>query len=304
MGERTGVSWCDHTFNPWWGCTKKSSACAHCYAEKMAHRFGTEWGPKAERRFFGDAHWSKPLVWAEKAKKKGVRRRVFCASMADVFENHEDVRMWQARERLWDLIEKTSDSLDWLLLTKRPANIRQMVRAGWLCGNWPANAWVGITAENQACYDGRIRYLMNVPAPVRFLSCEPLLGKVTILDQVDWVIAGGESGPKARPMHPDWVAWIKIQCDALKIPFHFKQWGAWAPGHTYDFYPESSPLWHVKLNGEMSWIAGDLESPSNWSTNFESTDYAMEMVGKKKAGSLLYGREWKQFPAPRKVILP
>lgn len=269
MAENSAIEWTDHTFNPWWGCTRVSPACTHCYAATLAKRFGYGWGKNADRRFFGDKHWAEPLRWDRAAENAGERKRVFCASMADVFEDRAD--LWNAQERLWDLIEATPH-LDWLLLTKRPENILRMVPTCWRdpqCHDgWPPNVWVGTTVEDQERADERIPHLQAVPAPVRFLSCEPLLGPIDLnLEGIGWVIAGGESGHGARPMHPDWVESIRDQCHLCapepcptcegdrsvevepggfaacptcseaqgdptgrrQVPFLFKQWGEWAP---------------------------------------------------------------------------
>src|SRR6266571_1406899 len=167
MGKDSSIEWTHHTFNPWWGCTKVSHACKFCYAEVWAKRTGADlWGPKAARRFFGPHHWKQPLLWDEEAKKTGTRRRVFCASMADVFEYRAELHTW--RERLWDLIEQTPN-LDWLLLTKRPQRIALHNR--W--GVWPKNVWLGTTVENQKTAAERIPHLLSNNPGVRFLSCEP-----------------------------------------------------------------------------------------------------------------------------------
>src|SRR5262245_27940087 len=130
MGYVTSISWCDHTFNPWWGCVEVSPACDHCYARQEAKRYGhAVWGSDAPRRFFGNRHWSEPIKWNRRAQRDGVRRRVFCASMADVLEERDDVvgrELDTARRGLWDVIANT-DQLDWLLLTKRPAGYRRLV---------------------------------------------------------------------------------------------------------------------------------------------------------------------------------
>lgn len=125
MAKDSGIEWTHHTFNPWWGCVRLSPACAHCYAETWARRVGMDlWGGDAPRRFFSENHWREPLRWNSEAQRLGVRARVFCASMADVFEPRTDLDPW--RERLWGLIEKTSH-LDWLLLTKQPGHIKQPI---------------------------------------------------------------------------------------------------------------------------------------------------------------------------------
>ena len=248
MGESTKIEWAHHTFNPWWGCVKVSEACAHCYAETFANRTGNRvWGKDAERRFFGDKHWNEPLKWDKAAKKAGELHRVFCASMADVFEARDD--LVEERARLWKLIKRTPN-LIWLLLTKRPENILKMVPAEWLKVNrWPSNVWVGTTVENQKWADKRIPELQAVPAPVRFLSVEPLLGPVELGGYVsrlgiNWVIVGGESGGKARPMDPDWVNSIYYACSSAGVPFFFKQWGEWAPLDDMGASPgESNTRW-------------------------------------------------------------
>lgn len=227
MGENSAIEWTDHTFNPWWGCTKVSPACNNCYAEAFAKRTGNDvWGKGAARRFFGDKHWTEPVRWDAAAEKAGRSARVFCASMADVFEDHPELPPHRAR--LWALIERTP-SLRWLLLTKRPENMRSMVPAFWNNG-WPTNVWAGTTVEDQRRADERLPFLLDVPAVVRFVSCEPLLGPVNLgndLHQygVNWVIAGGESGPKHRNADPEWFRSLRRQCLQTGVPFLFKQCG-------------------------------------------------------------------------------
>lgn len=232
MGRHSHIEWTHHTFNPWWGCAKVSPACLNCYAEAWAKRVGCDvWGSKAERRFFGEKHWREPENWNEAAVTKGVRERVFCASMADVFESRADLN--PERKKLWNLIEKTP-SLDWLLLTKRPQNIAKQVP--WTT-DWPKNVWIGTTVENQEWAKKRLPHLLALPAAVRFLSCEPLLGSIDLspwvgkdeFKPIDWVIAGGESGAKSRPMQPEWARTLRDFCSASGIAFHFKQWGHWIP---------------------------------------------------------------------------
>lgn len=242
MGEVSAIEWTDATFNPWWGCTKVSAACKNCYAEAWAKRTGFQiWGQNAERRFFGAAHWSEPRKWNAKAEREDRRMRVFCASMADVFESGGDgelgTRLAVERAKLWILIRETP-ALDWLLLTKRPENIRLM--APWVDEkDPPANVWLGTTVEDQEQADARIPHLLAVPARVRFLSCEPLLERLNFnacvawhpdtngmyLEGIHWVIGGGESGPGARPMDLSWARELRDQCQHARVPFLFKQWG-------------------------------------------------------------------------------
>lgn len=199
----------------------------------MGHQL---WGGGAPRRFFTDAHWREPLSWNEDARRKGQRERVFCASMADVFERRADLN--DERTRLWQLIEDTP-YLDWLLLTKRPQNVAKTAPWG---NDWPANVWLGTSVENQMLAQKRLPFLLSIPAAVRFLSCEPLLGPLDLrawfrrngFYPIDWIIAGGESGSASRPMHPNWPLSLLNQCRRFDVPFHFKQWGQWVPSEQVD----------------------------------------------------------------------
>lgn len=250
MGETTTISWCDKTFNCWVGCTKVSPACDSCYAESWAKRTGHPELWTGERRRTTLANWNQPVKWNATAKRLGVRHRVFCASLADVFDNQVP-EQW--RHDLWDLIGHCPN-LDWLLLTKRPQNIAKMLPTDWDTGY--QNVWLGTTAENQIEANRRVPHLLAVPAAVRFLSCEPLLGPIDLTEiehapdhcihalwgvkaetdgtasfgpKLDWIIVGGESGPKARPMNMDWVRSLHRQCSAAGTAFHFKQVGGLRP---------------------------------------------------------------------------
>ena len=228
MGENSTIEWTHHTFNPWWGCTKVPGdpACHNCYAEALSHRFGLKvWGRSKPRRELSEANWRKPVTWNRRAAKAGERHRVFCASMADVFEDRRDLD--PMRERLWRLIEATPN-LDWLLLTKRPENL------GWLDVSSRSNVWLGVTAATQAHYDERWPILAQHPAAVRFISAEPLMEETDLrldamriagVERPEWVIVGGESGPKARPMAQGWARRLRDQCVEGGVAFHFKQWG-------------------------------------------------------------------------------
>lgn len=253
MGKDTGISWCDHTFNPWWGCTKVSAGCANCYAETTATRWGHKvWGENTARRFFGDKHWAEPIAWNAAAKRDGVRRRVFCGSMCDVFEARADLTL--PRFKLWNLIASTP-SLNWLLLTKRPENAHWSKFLPWSRGKEWENVWIGTTCENQEMADLRIPQLLSIPAKIRFLSCEPLLGPIDITHTndgrfvtqlnghylidchadpksavthatLDWVIVGGESGSKARTYDMGWAAAIIRQCKDAGVAVFHKQVGS------------------------------------------------------------------------------
>lgn len=250
MGENTGIQWCHHTFNGWWGCTKVSRACDACYAEEWAARTGNPslWGPKADRRIASPSYWRGPLKWNAAAAAAGERRRVFCASMSDVFEDRPDLE--EPRQRLWKLIEETP-ALDWMLLTKRPEN-HDMVPLAWQTGSRrPKNVWLGATVENNdPRVLQRIDDVIRAPWPaVRFLSMEPLIDRVVLPDEalsgdvirvpvtpegfgpafdmkLDLVIVGGESGRKPRPFQLDNARALRDQCREHGTAFFFKQAGA------------------------------------------------------------------------------
>jgi protein gp37 len=344
MMAKTSIEWADFTFNPWRGCSKVSAGCDHCYAEKMSHRNPAvlgEWGDQGTRVIAAESYWHQPLKWDRDAAKAGERRRVFCASLADVFEDRkgplhdscgnrlhkgegfvggtdisrhwysespcdEFPRPWltlgDVRGRLFGLIHDTPN-LDWLLLTKRPQNIVDMIADSLVgCGlQWPwKNVWLGTSVEDQATADLRVPQLLRVPAAVRFLSAEPLLGPINLdanrmgvrpwHDEpwlgVDWVIVGGESGPKARPMHPDWARSIRDQCQAAGVPFHFKQWGEHAPWDAERDAGQSGGLW-VSRSGESFPKTDSLTQPGYC---------LLRRANKQAAGRLLDGREWNEFP--------
>jgi len=190
MGE-TNIEWCDFSFNPWIGCTRVSPACDNCYAEARDKRFNPRsghWGAHAPRK--RTKTWGNPVKWNRKSQAEGRRAKVFCASLADVFDNHRSIEQ-QWRRDLWHLIEETPH-LDWLLLTKRPQNFAKFAPARWIHDGCPPNVWIGTTVENQEEADRRIPHLLSIPAAVRFLSCEPLLGPVDIEPWLDWPVGGCE----------------------------------------------------------------------------------------------------------------
>ena len=220
------------TYNPWIGCHRVSPACAHCYADTLAtNRMGLDvWDRKTPRprKMMSEAYWHNPLKWEKAAAATGQRAKVFCASMADVFEDHPDVL--EARHRLWHIVDATPH-LDWLVLTKRPENVLGMVPFRWCNkGKWPDNVWLGTSVENQHFADIRIPQLLQIPAKVRFLSCEPLLGPLDLSPwlptrALHWVIVGGESGTGFRPMHLDHARALRDQCAVAGVPYFFKQIG-------------------------------------------------------------------------------
>ena len=227
MAETTLIQWTDATFNPWWGCTAIAPGCDHCYAQSLDKRTGGDhWGANKAYKVMSDNNWKNPLRWERKAeaffKEHGRKRRVFTASMSDVFDKSAPDGQ---RERLWNTIRATP-SLDWQILTKRPSNALKMLPDDW--GNGYSNVWVGATVENAKHGIPRIDWLREIPAVLRFLSIEPLLEDLPELnlDGIHWVIVGGESGGKARPMKKEWVLNIRNQCLQQNVTFFFKQWGA------------------------------------------------------------------------------
>jgi protein gp37 len=369
MSSQTGISWTDSTFNPWIGCTKVSPACDHCYAERdMDRRLKVvEWGPGKPRHRTSAANWRQPVRWnarpflqcddcgwrgdAAAARVndslmcdrctgyalKPARRRVFCASLADVFDNEVQVQ-WLLD--LLDLIRQTPN-LDWLLLTKRIgrthaaledalAVVKDQQRdyalytwlVDWIMGKPPANVWLGATICNQAEADRDIPKLRAVPARVRFLSIEPMLGPIDLqlgwnndagrwdfmgrdlpLRRIDWVIAGGESGPGARPTHPDWVRGLRDQCATAGVSFHFKQWGEWADASGEE---PGGPLLRASRSDEIFAADGTMLGAGyregRKSMGLVEADWRerggawMCRVGRRHAGRLLDGREHNEFP--------
>lgn len=313
MGETTNISWCEHTFNPWIGCTKVTPACDGCYAEAMMDlRYGrVKWG--GERVRTARANWRKPVKWNKDAVAAGTRPRVFCASLADVFDNQVPPE-W--REDLFELIAKTPN-LTWMLLTKRPQNIIKMVHSsGAIAGNGtrylPGNAALGTTIEDQVRADLNIPHLLRAkeqcgPA-LAFVSCEPLLGPINLtsinhrgvvgghsalhdrgLGKIDLVITGGETdqGPhKARVSHPDWFRSLRGQCATSGTAFHFKQWGEWRP-HAGEYPRDGARAGVIYPDGRFkSHCLGD---PCG-----EGAD--MFRAGSKAAGRLLDGVEHNGMP--------
>jgi len=318
MAKDSKIEWTTHTFNPWWGCVKVSDGCKNCYAEAFSKRTGNNvWGVAAERRFFGEKHWNEPLKWNEAAKGAVERPRVFCASMADVFEllpgDHPSAdAQGHAQIKLFPLIMQTPH-LDWMLLTKRPEHILKMIEfaavwcfpftdpdfvawlVDWVNGKPPHNVWLGTSVEDNRVIK-RVHDLIQTPAVAYFLSCEPVLGEVTLpaeflsLGTQALVIAGGESGANPRPMHPAHPRSLRDQCQAHGVPFHFKQWGEYMPAADkacpiLDKYPIM-----VRLDGST------YPATHNW--NALGQDAPMLKVGKKAAGRLLDGRTWDEMPTP------
>ena len=274
MGDKTAIEWTDHTFNPWIGCQKVSPGCDNCYAEKLVRRYGwTTWGAHGERKRTSTAYWRKPFAWNRLAQQARKPSRVFCASLADVFDNQAPA---DVRNDLFELIRGTP-WLHWQLLTKRPQLIaRYLPRDWWGYQNGYPNVWLGITAENQIEYNRRWSYLQTTPASVRFVSYEPALGPINLTGYFhfhrvpDWVIWGGESGPGARQMEPSWAASITAECERLNVAVFGKQWGHY----------RSNPL--VQCDDLTVSEAARLDPKTHG-----------------KGGALLNGRLYRQIPDPR-----
>lgn len=339
MAEETGIAWCDSTFNPWIGCTKIGPGCDNCYAEADfgQRKKRAAWGPGQPRSRTAAENWKKPILWNKQhwaecpecgwrghygtpshpvcgkcgASAVPARRRVFCSSLADVFDNEVDPQ-WRAD--LFELIESTPN-LDWLLLTKRIGNADRMIKQARLAivgssrlvvPDVLPNLWLGATIVNQQEADRDIPKLLDIPAKVRFLSMEPLLGSVDLgllgtlpkqshpnytltHELLNWVIVGGESGPNARPMHPSWVSSLRDQCKAAGVPFLFKQWGEWAPHRVSAGGDEGGDL----RRGHVRYLAGDGREPDG---HFRKGDAAVARIGKKATGRLLDGVQHNAFP--------
>ena len=322
MGTKTGISWTDATWNPILGCSRVSEGCRNCYAEGIAYRFGhgkptvysgltvlanghPQWTGKIveTRQLLAPLSWRKP-------------KRVFVNSMSDLF--HENVTDEQ-RDRIFAVMALCPQHI-FQVLTKRPkrmleyfsaagmskirealigrqASIIHLERTKMPVLEWPGlplpNVWLGTSVENQATADERIPFLLETPAAVKFLSAEPLLGpidfrKVSGFNRIGldlsnwWVICGGESGPGARPMHPDWARSLRDQCANGQVPFFFKQWGEWEP--------QKQASGKTGMGSEIYYWADDRTKPSDVDC------HCSFKVGKKKAGSLLDGIEHKAFP--------
>lgn len=233
MGKDTKISWAHHTLNLWIGCEKVSDGCRHCYAETSTYTRtqrakGRElWGGAGERHIVSDATVNQVHRWNREARDSGERQRVFCSSLSDILEDRRELD--EHRARLWDIVERCPN-LDFLLLTKRPLNWLKMAPPSWLRGDWPRNAWAGVTIESDR-YLTRAHHLVEAArwAPVRFVSAEPLLGRLTMghmAGQIDWVIIGGESGPKARSTVIDRLDRLAHDCIMSGIPVWMKQLGS------------------------------------------------------------------------------
>jgi protein gp37 len=302
VSDNSKIEWTEATWNPVTGCTKVSPGCDNCYAERITERFHGKGSfdvvRRSEEKLYLPLRWRKP-------------RRVFVNSMSDLF--HEDVPD-SFIGRVFSVMAQTPQH-SYQILTKRHGRMRSLLSrpsAQWaptLTGPWPLpNCWLGVSVEDQHWADIRIPALLDTPAAVRWLSCEPLLGhvKLPFITEVDgctcyggttvygheprcgiepgpawgnlhWVVVGGESGSGARPMHPDWARSLRDQCTAVGVPFFFKQWGEWC--HS-DQMPDDTWSW--------------LDSAINLGQQPHSEPHR---VGKKRAGRELDGRTWDEYPA-------
>ena len=310
MSANSKIEWTDATWNPIVGCTRVSEGCMNCYAERFAARFPDRFGGVSRMTEYGP-RWTGKIVLRPEALNLPLRwrkqRRIFVNSMSDLF--HPDVP-FEFVEKVF-FIMAAAEHHTFQVLTKRPERMLEfMKRTEWReaigLAAWPLpNVWLGVSVENQRAADERIPLLLQTPAAVRFLSCEPLLGPVMLTGLgkrcygcaagvphrcrnvlVDWVIVGGESGPGARPMHPDWVRSIRDQCQAAGVAFHFKQWGEWLPVKA----TPGTKNYHSCADGKM-------RTPRIGDKTHEWGDGVVSIrVGKKAAGRLLDGRTWDELP--------
>lgn len=264
MGENSKISWTDNTWNPWWGCTEVGPGCDNCYARGLANRYGYGWGHGVPRRYFADKHWNEPRRWNRRAREAGKRVKVFCSSMADIFDNEvEQVH----RERLWELIAECN-SLNWLLLTKRIGNAGKMLPRRWIRDGIPTNAWLGITVVDQEEADRDIPKLLDFYG-LLWLSIEPQLAPIALRGaqlgdsgetpgyepSINWVVCGGESGSenRVRPFHAEWARDLKEQCRIAKVPFFMKQMGALTFMEPKDGDPLLRRMNHADAANPMKW---------------------------------------------------
>jgi protein gp37 len=309
--SQTKIEWADKVWNPVTGCSKISAGCQNCYAERMSKRLAGRCGYPKDNPFKVTLHPDKldqPYKW----KKP---QRIFVNSMSDLF--HPDVPfefIGQVFARMHNHQKHT-----FMVLTKRPERMKEFIqwyKTEWLAGfesAWPReyqHVWLGVTAENQAAADERIPILLQTPRGLGFVSIEPMIGPVDlskyvgqesdvfdlggvtiqeIRPELDWVIVGGETGPKARPMHPEWVLSLRDQCHAANVPFFFKSWGEWSRE------PENTPKKPLEPH-QVCWLNQDgVTSPVGQGTMPKGA-ILMPRVGKKKAGRNLDGRTWEEFP--------
>jgi len=350
MAENTKIEWCDHTVNFWWGCTKVSPGCANCYADSLASRFGKDiWGKGKPREEHLKNAKKEAFKYQRQAVKEGRRLRIFSQSMSDWLDPEVPIE-WLLE--MLDTVRQTPD-LDWLLLSKRPELFKSRLASlaehlfcieedtdlfewihNWVvCADAPRNVWIGTSAEDQDRADERIPELLQIPARVHFLSCEPLLGLLNLkwIDVpgddsatlyplagkvacegmnepcplqhggIDWVICGGESGTGARPMHPDWARSLRDQCVTAEVPFLFKQWGEYLE-FEHESETRKTPVGSERakyaeaMGPNPTWLTFSGQRYDSASNIGEEPARLLHRVGKKAAGRRLDGAEWNQFP--------
>lgn len=299
----TKIEWADRVWNPVTGCTKVSEGCRHCYAERMSKRLAGRAGyPKDGFKVtLHPGKLDEPLRWKKPA-------RIFVCSMGDLFHEDEEVEIGFLTH-VFDMMEQCAHHT-FLVLTKRPERIKKMMYdrhgEGWRYfreGDYHPNVWLGVSVEDQKTADERIPILLQVPAAKRFVSIEPMLGPINLtgfnspmwgkIPQnafLHWVILGGESGPGARPLHPDWARSVRDQCQAAGVPYFFKQWGEWLPEHPDTYRGEVNEDWDGKY-GEFHG-SGDFVDSCMCAEGTQP----MIRVGKARAGCLLDGKEHKERP--------
>jgi protein gp37 len=289
MGERSGIEWTEATWNPWHGCLKVSPGCKNCYMYTEKARYGQD--PMLVVR--SKTLFNEPLKWVRSGKPP---KFCFTCSWSDFFIEQADD--WRAEA--WQVIKATPE-ITYQILTKRPERIVAHLPADWGAG-YP-NVWLGVSAEDQEYADKRIPLLLSVPAQVRWISAEPLLGPIDLepylgnrefvdfKQGLNWVVVGGESGPGARPMHPEWARELRDQCTSVGVAFFFKQWGEYKPGS--ELRQHNTVVLH---NGTVLTMDQAADYLKRYHMDFATV---MARVGKKAAGAVLDGREWKEMPDGR-----
>lgn len=293
--DTNGISWTQETWHPLVGCTKCSPGCEHCWAEALHTRRHKAFlaGKKVPRQYakpFSEIQLLKDRLPIPLLMRKS--RMIAVGLQTDLF--HPDIPIHWQEQIFRTMISANHHTFQ--ILTKRPYAMASRIpivmnRIFGAPDNWtmPRNIWLGVSVENQQMYDDRIYDFLEIPAAVRFISVEPMLGQIIMtgpeLASIDWVIVGGETGPGARPMHPDWVRSLRDQCQAASVPFHFKQWGEWARNP----YVGGNAFGYAKAPRLVVDRSRRKQALDEWTL--------MERVGKRKAGRLLDGREWLEFPA-------
>lgn len=296
MAENTDISWARHSFNAWIGCTKVSPACKFCYAERdWDHRFHrVQWGPKGPRSLTGPDSWKKPLRWNRQAALLGEMHSVFAFSLSDNMDDHPSIQQ-EWRDRFYNELVIPLTNLEWLMLTKRPENWFRFLP------DWQRplpNVRLGVSIEDQEWADIRRPHLKSAKMNgwKTFVSYGPACGPVdwdAILPWTDWLVAEGESGPEARPSHPDWFRQARDACARHGRPFHFKQWGEWAPGENIEGPPTRTE--QTAELGDNGWHFSGLTPKQSSELGYEDAP-DMYRGGIGRTGRLLDGVLHDAFP--------